>query len=457
MKIKNRLFLLVSGVILGSLVVLMAALFIFQRGYLLWQFEQRVDFLSQLIERSTREAFISGDRLTLVSQLQFLKTQHPELYSAEIDWKERGRLQELRIKPENPGVSSLESRQLVVTDPELPQTQVSIKFTVDRKLLQNEFIKSTPPLFRRIFYILLVLFGFGALASLFVSRSFTRPIEALARGAQEIGQGQTGIKLQYARRDEFGGLIHSFNQMSERLSELDQMKKDLMASVSHEFKSPISAIDSIIDVMRSELQTGQTMPPEDLSEFLLQIQTNMQRLDRLVRDVLDASKIEKGLLTCRLRRIPIGFTIKSAIELYETKARDQKVDILYMMDPDCPLVHADPDRILQVLLNLLSNALKFTPAGGNVIINAEPVDSSRRQVRISVRDTGVGMNEKDIANLFQKFQQGSNVDQRNPNHAHGTGLGLFISKSIIEQHGGHISVKSTSGLGSIFAFTLRAA
>jgi signal transduction histidine kinase len=270
--------------------------------------------------------------------------------------------------------------------------------------------------------------------------------------AAEIGAGKLGRRLQWQSEDEIGDLVKVFNHMSGRLAELDEAKKGFISSVTHEFRSPLGAIESFISLLMSK----DAKHPECMQhrDYLARIQTNIVRLSHFVNDLLDVSKIEKGKLECVLKPVQIQETVSEVCRLFEPKAAAQKVGLASRLDHP-PEVLADSGRIRQVLINLVSNALKFTPPGGRIEIASEQYrEAGQRWLEIAVADTGRGMDEHDRSQLFEAFTQGRNTADGVFGGGKGTGLGLYICKSIIEQHRGRVEVRSEPGQGTRIAFSL---
>ncbi|MEK7743852.1 MAG: HAMP domain-containing sensor histidine kinase, partial [Elusimicrobiota bacterium] len=172
-------------------------------------------------------------------------------------------------------------------------------------------------------------------------------------------------------------------------------------------------------------------------------------------DLLDVAKIERGKMECQLRPMKVQEVASEVVQFFEAKSKEQGVTLLNRLDPQLAEVHGDPERVRQVFVNLISNALKFTPAGGHVWVQGEQYrEGNQRYLEVAVADTGRGMDDEDARNLFQKFAQGKNVNLgvKGPK---GTGLGLFIVKSIVEAHGGKVSVRSSPGKGTQFLFNLK--
>jgi PAS domain S-box-containing protein len=232
----------------------------------------------------------------------------------------------------------------------------------------------------------------------------------------------------------------------ERLKELDTMKSDFVSSVSHELRTPLTAIkgsvDNMLDGLTGALNDKQT-------RYLIRIKSNADRLSRLINDLLDLSRIEAGKIELKPSRVDLGRLACDIAETLRPMAAEKLIDIDVASVASGLAAWADRDKLTQVLMNLIGNALKFTPPNGRVGIAVERNDDN--WVRVSVTDTGPGIARGEAAKIFDKFYQIANVDKQK---TRGTGLGLSISKSLIEMHGGKIWMESEVGKGSTFSFTL---
>jgi signal transduction histidine kinase len=229
----------------------------------------------------------------------------------------------------------------------------------------------------------------------------------------------------------------------EKARELDRLKSEFVAVVSHEVRTPLTSIKGSLEILTDPAY----FQLEDRQRELLEIsQTNVDRLEQLINGILDFSKLESGRLSTRFEEIDAAKLLESAIAGIRDHASRSGIKVSLEAAAPLPLLWADELRLIQVINNLLSNAIKFTPAGGTVRVCAIPENGG---VQFSVTDTGIGIAAEDIPKLFLKFQQ---LDSSNTRKAGGTGLGLVISKGIVEEHGGRIWVESEEGAGSTFAF-----
>ena len=233
----------------------------------------------------------------------------------------------------------------------------------------------------------------------------------------------------------------------ERLQDLDRLKSDFVSNVSHELRTPLTAIKGSVDNMLDGLTGGLN---EKQTRYLTRIKSNSDRLTRLINDLLDLSRIEAGI-TLRRSRVCVSALAREVIETLRPVAAEKSVDI--ELNSQNEMIHswADADRITEVMMNLLGNAIKFTSAPGKVAVSVRM--NGNGSVIISVADTGPGIAQGEAARVFDKFYQ---VTQAERQKTRGTGLGLSIAKALVEMHGGKIWLESAEGRGSTFIFTLPA-
>ncbi len=233
----------------------------------------------------------------------------------------------------------------------------------------------------------------------------------------------------------------------QRLKELDKLKSDFVSNVSHELRTPLTAIKGSVDNMLDGL-TGDLN--EKQSRYLMRIKSNADRLARLINDLLDLSRIEAGI-NLKPRNLDLVTIAKEVTETLRPVAADKLITLTMESLDDTVTAWADPDRISEILMNLLGNAIKFTPTNGEVTLSLQ--GSGNEWVKISVADTGPGIPSDEANRIFDKFYQ---VTQPEKQKAMGTGLGLSITKALVEMHGGKIWLESEVGKGSIFSFILPA-
>ncbi len=234
---------------------------------------------------------------------------------------------------------------------------------------------------------------------------------------------------------------------NKKLKELDQLKSDFISVVSHELRTPLTSIKAFTELILIKPR----MTAEKRSRFLSIINNETDRLARLINDILDLTKIEAGKLSWHVTQVSLPEVIRTSVTNIQSLA-DNKSLIMELNMPDpLPRLYGDRDRLVQVITNILSNAIKFTPDGGRISIEASYEEQPRRQIMVHIADTGVGIPHKHLDSIFEKFRRAGDALT---NISEGTGLGLAITKQIVEYHGGRIWAESTPGSGSTFSFTL---
>lgn len=327
------------------------------------------------------------------------------------------------------------------------------------------------PIYQSLFVtgvLLLVALIPALLLSIFFARRMVRPIQTLHVAATQIGSGTWERRIDIRTGDELEALAETFNQMAARLREsynnLEQQveertrelgeaitqlesasrhKSDFLANMSHELRTPLNAIIGFSEVLL-ERMFGEINAKQ--KEYLQDILSSGRHLLSLINDILDISKVEAGRMELQPGPVDLRFVLHNALSLIRERATRQGISVALDVDAAVGTIEADERRVKQILFNLLSNALKFTPAGGRVTLAAAPIDDV---VQISVRDTGIGIRDEDQSRIFEEFQQAG------PGKAvEGTGLGLALAKRFVEMHAGRIWVDSEVGRGSSFTFTL---
>jgi len=248
------------------------------------------------------------------------------------------------------------------------------------------------------------------------------------------------------------GFLHLAKDITEkmryerRLRDLDKMKSDFVSNVSHELRTPLTAVKGSVDNMLDGI-TG-TLNEKQI-RYLTRIKSNTDRLSRLINDLLDLSRIEAGKIDIKPTVLSPENLARDVVESLRSMVVDKLIDLEVICHERDVTTWADRDKVTQVLMNLIGNAVKFTPSHGNVTIAIERDGDG--WVQVSVADTGPGIPRPELERIFDKFYQVSQVDKRK---SRGTGLGLAISKALVQMHGGKIWVESELGKGSTFSFTL---
>ena len=242
--------------------------------------------------------------------------------------------------------------------------------------------------------------------------------------------------------------ISDKKRFERRLKELDRMKSDFVSNVSHELRTPLTAIKGSVDNMLD----GITGPlGEKQIRYLERIKNNADRLGRLITDLLDVSKIEAGKIELCPQRLVAELLVKEVAEVLRGVAAERLITLDVISPPDPLQIWADRDKVVQILMNLIGNAIKFTPRSGEVKVLIERSDSD--WVKLSVIDTGPGIPAEEAGKVFDKFYQ---IARSNDAKAKGTGLGLAITRALVEMHGGRVWIDAGNNGGSVFSFTLPA-
>ena len=273
---------------------------------------------------------------------------------------------------------------------------------------------------------------------------------------------QTDLDILMTLANEVSIAIHNnrlyeeLTAANERLKELDQLKSDFVANVSHELNTPLATSKYLVSVIEKGI-AGNVTPKQ--KEYLSLIQNNIDRLTRLIDNLLNLSRIESGRF--ELKREPLDFSdlVKEVMQSFKVQASSKSIALKTALESGLPKIYADKDRIVQVLVNLADNAMKFTNEGGRITISAELVKKGAFAeypeldfVQVCVADTGLGIAQDDVNKLFVKFNR---ISQKLDGiKVKGTGLGLAITKEITEAHCGRIWIESEPGVGSKFFFTL---
>ncbi len=286
-----------------------------------------------------------------------------------------------------------------------------------------------------------------------LSWSLIGPIQRIGARLAATASGDFTGHVDVTNRDELGALAADVNRMNDQLTRLyleletaSRHKSEFLASMSHELRTPLNAIIGFSQVLREGIAGDVN---EKQAEYLEDILSSGYHLLSLINDVLDLSKVEAGQIELDVAPFSLQEALRRGVVMVRERATRDGVEVTLEPSADVDLVAGDERRVRQVVFNLLSNAVKFTPSGGSVDVRATRVNG---EVRVSVADSGPGIAEGDLERIFEEFQQTeTGIDQRE-----GTGLGLALSKRLVELHGGRIWVDSELGRGSTFTFTLPA-
>lgn len=320
----------------------------------------------------------------------------------------------------------------------------------------------------------------GLLIAIMLAQRMTTPLRELTHAATRLAAGETVPPVAGYTGDEIGTLTGVFNAMAmtlqarehelreltytlegrieartqelvaanAKLQELDRRKSFFVSTASHELRTPLTSMKVHLANVRDGVDGVVT---DDQQQSLLRVESNLSRLQLLIEELLDLSQIEMGQATVRLEPVALGTVIAKTVEDLHPFTSERRVRIVISLPSDLPSVFANPDKLRQIFLNLLHNAVKFTPT--DTLVTVSVTSLSADEIRISVRDVGPGIAPEDVEKIFEPFYRAPIVHKK----TRGAGLGLAIAKSLVELHHGRLWVETTLGKGSCFSFTLQPA
>jgi signal transduction histidine kinase len=332
-------------------------------------------------------------------------------------------------------------------------------------------------LWQAIFITLSTLVG-GLAMAVWLARRITIPLRDLTAAAAKLAEGGTVPLLNIHTRDQIGTLTGVFNNMARtlhsreqelrelahsledrvtartqelaaanaRLQEIDRRKSIFVSTASHELRTPLTSMKVHVANLRDGIDGAVTA---EQRRSLARVEANLSRLQTLIDDLLDLSQIEMGQTTVHLEPVAVGHVVAKSVEDVHPLASERRVKIIMTLASDLPTVSADPDKLHQIILNLLHNAVKFTRPNTTVDLSATLLSDGH--VKISVSDAGPGITLEDVDKVFQPFYRVSTT----PKQSKGAGLGLAIAKVLVDLHRGRLWVETVPGHGSCFSFTLR--
>jgi two-component system OmpR family sensor kinase len=283
-------------------------------------------------------------------------------------------------------------------------------------------------------------------------RAALRPLVEMERASQRIAQGALSLRLEEPpTHDEIGRLARSFNSMVAQLEKAFNQQKQFVADVSHELRTPLTALGGGLEMLLLGADRGD---PEASRRLVRGMYAEVERMNRLTQDLLTLARLDEGRAELALENVDPRMLLETAREQAEHMAQGQEISVV--LNPAIPLVRADADRLRQVLLNILDNAIKHTPASGSIRLSARPA-ATGAMVEIDIRDTGSGIPAEALPYVFERFYRADPARARASQRSGGTGLGLAIAKGLIEAQGGVISIASEVGVGTTVTIHLPAA
>ncbi len=377
------------------------------------------------------------DFKNLLNEIKTLHNSYNELFGNELRYVQAGNYYPSGMYEEN--------KEKVLTSmlERLKQLRSDIKQQTYNKIQELGKVNSQTQ--KMTLVLLLSSLALGIVISRFIMRSIVNPLEQVKDKTRRITEGDFTKDLSISSPPEIQELANIINMMCNKLLQIDKMKADFFSSMSHELRTPITAFKEGLRLLQTKAQ-GETSDSE--KRLLAIMAQECNRLLNLINATLDLSKMEAGMMPYKFFPEDITPLLYKVIEELEPLAQAKSISIKTHVGRKLPVVKMDSERILQVLRNLIANAIKFTPKGGQIKISIQSVKPG--MIQVSVADTGVGIEQEDLKNVFDKYRRGNNSGGRV-----GTGLGLAIVKHIIDAHGGTVWVNSNQGIGSTFSFELQ--
>ncbi|WP_407270657.1 sensor histidine kinase [Radiobacillus sp. PE A8.2] len=292
-----------------------------------------------------------------------------------------------------------------------------------------------------------ILLGFlvavllSLIIGLFLSKKITKPLSQLVSGIEQVSKGKTNFRVTIDSKDEFRQLGDAFNKMTETLERTEHIRKSLVADVAHELRTPLT-------IIRTKLESIQSGALEATEEVILNVSDEVYRLSRLVNDLQQLSLAESKTLSLHKKRTEINGFMEAILSQIQWFADEKDIRLHFNKSSTHIFIEIDRDRMTQVVVNLLGNALRYTPENGTVMAN---VKVEGKSVVLSFQDTGPGIDEQKLPFIFERFYR---VDESRKRDEGGAGLGLSIAKGFVEIHGGDIKVTSIKGEGTTFEVIL---
>jgi len=295
--------------------------------------------------------------------------------------------------------------------------------------------------------VALVLSG---IVGLLLSRAITRPLRRLTQAAGDVAQGRFDTEVPVHSRDELGRLSGAFNDMTARLRAARQMQTDFVANVSHELRTPLTSLKGMLETLRD----GAVDDASVRDRFLGTAESETDRLIRLVNDLLVLTRADSEALNLRREPLDLAELARVTVERLRPQTAARDVTVRIEASPQVPLAWADRDRVAQVLLNVLDNALKYSHPGGTVVVR---VGAQEALALVQVCDEGVGISAEHLPRIGERFYRADKARSRGQDRGRGSGLGLAIAHAFVVAHGGALWLESVESVGTTVSFTLPAA
>ena len=306
-------------------------------------------------------------------------------------------------------------------------------------------------IFSLILRAVLIGFVISIAISLIISKTLLSPIRGMTTAAEAMADGDFSRKIRVESEDEIGILAKTFNDMAkqietmlEELKKAEKLRREFVANVSHELRTPLTSIRTYAETISDRHE----IPEETEEEFLRVIINESDRMTKIVQDLLELSRFDSGTSVLSIEEFSMERSVRDVYAAIALEAKKRNHELNLELEWKLPDIKGDRARIEQVLMNIISNALKYTPDGGRIDIYS---GSSGANVWVRIEDTGVGIPPEDLERVFDRFYR---VDKARTRESGGTGLGLSIAKEIVSMHGGEINIESTPGVGTAITISL---
>ncbi|MBI3298919.1 MAG: HAMP domain-containing histidine kinase [Elusimicrobia bacterium] len=433
MSVRLKLALILAVAMAGATAGAAAVFLHLQSRALVRADEERMNMLVARAEAAANEAVLSGDMLAFLDAIASLRKDHPVIASARVrlggdPWRDVG---------ESRPVDSLDERSAWVPGPG-GTTAAAVQLNIDQGTAAEGRRKAYGLLLADALRSGGAAAAVGLLASILLSGSLTRRLVEIERSVAGLAEGRFDSAPEASGSDEIARLARGVREAGRRLGELDESKRTFVAAVTHELRAPLAAMRHHLKDLRSEGGL-----PESAAKRLESFERNLGRLEHFVTSLLETAKVARGSVELRLRPAALGPIVEDAAAFFASHAREGGLDLGAEVAADLPQARMDSDLVAQVIANLVSNAIKFTPRGGRVRVSARK-GADGRTLELAVTDTGAGIPAEAQKSLFRPFERVKGT--RGP----GTGLGLALVKRVAELHGGDVRLDSAPGKGSTF-------
>lgn len=438
MKIQTKYLILTVGLLAAVCASISVLTVRSQREVLRAQSRERIEAVAEGAARIAGEALAAKDRLMLVGYLMFLRQSHPELAYARsvLDGKTD------EIGADGPG--------LVYVEKSSGKEGATVRLGFIRSALEAEVGRALSPLMRRTYFIAAAALLFGILANIYLGALLARPIEKLARATALVAQGRTDVRVPVVSNDEVGALSDRFNRMTVRLGELMRFREDILHALTHEINTPLSGIRGYLELWEDrKLPEDRAEQKEIVSTMLaavLNMENSLQSALRLFRgEHLEPHPDEEN------KMVWVNEVLDEVTMLFSPVARARSVTLRHLPKGQMGFIYCRKEALRQIAVNLVSNAVKYTPAGGEVRVGLDGEKAGL--LTFWVADTGYGIPKEDIPHIFTKFYR-SQEERSQARRIPGTGLGLNITHKAVAFMGGRIRVESEEGRGTAFYIDL---